>query len=132
MHTKTHLSTTYAYALLFAAAALVAVGLSFGPVTHAQSALTCSPSTTVVGVGQPVTFSASGGDGTYIWTGPNLNITNPNGVQFVVTYPSAGLYPITVTSDGDTATCTMNVTGGTTSPAPTYPGLPNTGGGYGN
>ncbi|MGC9602705.1 MAG: PKD domain-containing protein [Minisyncoccia bacterium] len=94
-----------------------------------SGALTCSPATQNVTLGQIAAFSATGGNGAYTWSSPDLTITNANGSGFSANYASTGLKTMTVTSDGATASCVTNVLAGATTPA--TPGLPNTGGGYG-
>ncbi|MDP2629321.1 MAG: hypothetical protein Q8P45_01255 [Candidatus Harrisonbacteria bacterium] len=97
--------------------------------TTSSGNLVCSPATQTVTLGQTATFSATGGDGNYVWTAPDLTIANSNGSGFSANYASAGLKTLTVTSDGLTARCTTNVLSGAF--IPTTPGFPNTGGGYG-
>jgi hypothetical protein len=95
-----------------------------------SGALVCSPSTQNVTIGQVASVSASGGSGVYTWSSPDLSISNPNGTGFSANYASTGLKTLTVTSAGATATCSINVLSGTVTP-PVTPGLPNTGGGFG-
>jgi hypothetical protein len=101
------------YALVSFVAGLAVLGLSLGALSFAQAInpLVCSLSATSVGINQAEVLTATGGNGTFSWTGPNLNITNSTGNQFAVSYPTAGTYPITVTSAGMTATCNLVVTG---------------------
>ncbi len=87
--------------------------------------LACSPSVQTANAGQSVTFSASGGNGFYTWSGQNLVVINPTGTSFNVSYPSGGTRMITVTSGSESASCTINVVGNVVN----IPGLPNTGGG---
>jgi hypothetical protein len=91
--------------------------------------LVCSPATQNVTLGQTATFSATGGNGAYTWSSPDLSISNANGSGFSANYASTGLKTMTVSSNGATASCVTNVLAGATTPA--TPGLPNTGGGYG-
>lgn len=129
MNTTTANATSGYAALALGAAALVAV-LSLGATTSAQTVpVSCSVNTSAVSPNQSVTFTATGGTGSYVWSGRNIDITNETGTQFVVTYPNPGVYPITVRSGNDSATCTMTVIG-SSSNVPVTPGLPNTGGGY--
>jgi PKD domain len=95
--------------------------------------LACFPAVQNVTVGQTAVVSATGGDGVnYTWSAPDLTITNPNGSGFSATYGSVGLHTLTVTSAGLTTTCAINVlSDGVVAPAPVTPGLPDTGGGYG-
>ena len=101
------------YLALSLIAALVAAGVSFGALSFAQTVTTlgCSVNASSVGTGQVAVVTATGGNGTYFWSGPNLNITNSGGDQFAVSYPNVGTYPITVTSAGQTATCNVDVVG---------------------
>lgn len=98
-----------------------------------SGALLCSPSVQNVTLGQNATFTATGGTGTYVWSSPDLTITNPNGTGFTANYANTGLKTMSVTSGGVTDTCAVNVLGSGTTPTipPVTPGLPNTGGGYG-
>lgn len=122
---------------LFAAASLagaVFIGGSYG--AHAQATpVTCSPSVVSAAPGQSVSLSATGGNGTYVWSSPGLTITNPNGQNFKVNFNGDGSYPVTVTSGSSSSTCNVNVTGvavgsstsGSSSTGGNVPGLPNTG-----
>jgi hypothetical protein len=95
---------------------ITVAGVSLGALSMAQTvtSLTCSSNAASVAINQSVILTAMGGNGTYSWSGPNLTVTNGGGSQFAVSYSSAGTYPITVSSAGQTATCTVNV-GGTVS-----------------
>jgi hypothetical protein len=109
--------------------ALAAVAGSFviGSGVFAQSVtpVSCSPATVSVPVGQSVTLSAAGGDGTnYLWSSPGLVITNPTGAGFTVAFNAMGTYPVTVASAGTSSTCNVVVTQATVT---VPPGLPNTG-----
>ncbi|MCR4325336.1 MAG: hypothetical protein NUV59_00835 [Patescibacteria group bacterium] len=105
---------------------------TFTVVAAASGALTCSPGSQSVTLGQNASFSATGGTGAYTWSSPDITITNPNGSGFVASYASTGLKTMTVSSGGVSDTCVVNVlaSGGNSTP-PATPGLPNTGGGYG-
>ncbi len=117
---------------LFAGAVIAAVLYGWSGVLFAQMApVVCTPASASATVGQPVTFSASGGDGNYVWAGQNLTVTNPTGLQFTVSYPNPGAYTITVTSAGQSSNCLLTVAAPSGVPAPTAPpGLPETGEGY--
>jgi hypothetical protein len=84
-----------------------------------------------VSVGQTANFSASGGNGSYTWTIPELSLANPTGSGSYVTYVTPGTRIVTVSSGGSSATCAINVTGSPSVPFVPVPSLPNTGGGYG-
>ncbi len=92
--------------------------------------LACAPVTQNVTLGQVASVSATGGNGVYTWSSPDLNITNANGSGFSANFGSSGAKTLTVTSAGLTAMCAVNVIPPTGGGTPT-PGLPNTGGGYG-
>ncbi len=93
--------------------------------------LACSPASTTAAPGRSVTFTATGGDGNYVWSGQNLNVSNPTGSQFMVSYPNPGTYVITAASAGQTANCSVTVAAASGGTATTTPGFPNTGGGFG-
>jgi len=95
-----------------------------------DSALTCSPGTQNVVLGQTANFTATGGNGSYTWSSPDLTITNVNGSGFSASYASTGLKTLTVTSNGISDTCAVNVLAGSVTP-PVTPSLPATGAGFG-
>lgn len=101
------------YLVLSLITAITVAGISLGALSFAQTVTTlgCSVNASSVTVGQAAVVTATGGNGTYFWSGPNLNITNSGGNQFAVSYPNVGTYPITVTSAGQTATCNVDVVG---------------------
>ena len=105
------------YAFASVVTSIAVVGMSLGAFTFAQAVnpLACSLSQASVSVNQIETLTASGGNGVYSWSGPNLNVTNAAGTQFAVSYPNAGTYAITVTSGGQITTCNMVVTAAATS-----------------
>jgi len=94
-------------------------------------ALSCFPAVQNVTLGQTVAVSATGGNGAYVWTSPDLSIVNPNGSGFSANYASTGLKTLTVSSAGLVTTCAINVLANGTVVVPVSPALPNTGGGYG-
>jgi len=102
--------------------------------TAPSNALMCSPSVQTVTLGQTASVSASGGDGNYAWSAPDLTISNPSGSGFSASYASTGVHALTVTDNGAQATCDINVLAnpnGTPTPVtPVTPGLPDTGGGF--
>ena len=100
-------------------------------VASATGALICSPALQNVTIGQTASVIASGGNGTYVWSSPDVSISNPNGSGFSVNYASTGVKTLTVTSNGYSATCAVNVLASGTVTPPVTPGLPDTGGGYG-
>ncbi len=90
---------------------LTVAGMSIGAFSFAQTItpLGCSVGASSVTGAQAVILTATGGNGSYFWSGQNLNVTNSAGNQFAVSYPNPGVYPITISSAGQTATCNVNV-----------------------
>lgn len=72
--------------------------------------VSCAPSTQTATANSVVSFSTSGGDGTYNWSLPGGNPSSASGSAVSATFPSAGTYSVTVTSGGQTAACTVNIT----------------------
>jgi hypothetical protein len=107
------MKTNQKYLLLSLATILTVTGASLGALSFAQTVtpLTCSVNAASVNVNQAAIVTATGGNGSYYWSGPNLDVTNSGGSQFAVSYPNAGTYPITVASAGQTATCNVSVAG---------------------
>lgn len=107
------MKTNQKYLLLSLATIVMVTGASLGALSFAQTVtpLACSVNVPSVNVNQAAIITATGGNGSYSWFGPNLDITNSGGSQFAVSYPSAGTYPITVSSAGQTVTCDVNVVG---------------------
>jgi hypothetical protein len=105
------MKTNKKYVFLSLATVVAVVGVTIGAFSLAQTTtpVTCSVAPSPVVVNQMATLTATGGDGSYTWSGQNLNVTNPMGTQFLVSYPNTGTYPVTVTSAGQSATCDVNV-----------------------
>jgi hypothetical protein len=105
------MKTNQKYLLLSLVTVLTVTGMSLGALSRAQTAttLSCSVNLPSVVADQAAILTATGGNGTYSWSGPDLNVTNSGGSQFAVSYPQIGTYPITVTSAGLTSTCDVNV-----------------------
>jgi hypothetical protein len=108
------MKTNKKYLLLSFATMLTVAGMSIGAFSFAQNVTTlgCTVGALTVAGNQAVILTATGGNGSYFWSGQNLNVTNSAGNQFAVSYPNPGVYPITVSSAGQTATCNVNVTVG--------------------
>lgn len=85
------------------------------------SPVSCSAVASTITLGQTASFNASGGNGAYVWSAPDLQISNPAGSGFNANWTSSGLHTMTVTSNGQSATCSVTILPLTT------PGLPNTG-----
>lgn len=104
------------------------------PYPYANTQLVCSPSYQQVAAGQPVTFSAAGGTGTYSWSSADRTFNNV-GQNLTTTLQTTGAQTVIVSSGSQTATCTVNViapAGAISYPGPTLtptyvPALPNTG-----
>lgn len=90
-------------------------------VTPSPTATLCSPVTQTATVGQSVSFTATGGNGNYVWSATDLNLITPTGAGFRATYGAPGTHVVTVTSNGMSSNCSVTVL-----PLST-PGLPNTG-----
>ncbi len=88
--------------------------------------LNCIPAVQNVTLGQTASVTVSGGDGTYVWSSPDITVNNPTGSGFSANYGTSGLKTLTVKSAGLTETCAINVLSGVAIPV-TTPGLPNTG-----
>lgn len=99
------------YLVLSLVTIITVAGMSLGSLGSAQSVpiLTCSARTASVIANQAEILTASGGNGVYLWSGSNLNITNSAGTQFAVSYPNVGTYIVNVSSAGQTASCNVNV-----------------------
>jgi hypothetical protein len=107
------MKTNKKYLVLSAVTAFAVIGMSLSALSFAQTVIpvSCSVAGSSVGVNQVAVLTAAGGNGTYSWSGPNLNVTNAAGSQFAVSYPTAGTYPITVSSAGFSAVCSVSVVG---------------------
>jgi hypothetical protein len=99
------------YIVLSLVAIITVAGMSFGALSLAQTVttLTCSSNVSSVAINQAEVLTATGGNGNYVWSGPNLDVTNATGNQFAVSYTALGVYPITVSSGGQVATCNVDV-----------------------
>src|SRR3989344_9613540 len=98
------------YISSFLITAMFVLAMSIGTSSFAQSTtpLTCSVGASIVSANQVAILTATGGNGSYTWSGQNIDITNTHGNQFAVSYPNAGTYTITVTSGNQSAICSVN------------------------
>jgi hypothetical protein len=105
------MKTNKKYLLLSFLTILTVSGASIGALSFAQTSpvLGCSMATATVITNQAEVLTATGGNGVYAWSGPNLSVANSAGSQFAVSYPVPGSYPITVTSANQVATCNVVV-----------------------
>ncbi len=92
--------------------------------------LACSPSNQSVYVNQTANFSASGGQGAYLWSAPGGEPSSGSGPTFGASYAAAGQKTVTVRNSetGPTERCDVTVNTvpaptPTPSPAPTTPSL---------
>lgn len=67
----------------------------------------CTVSPSVLNVGQSASFSASQGDGTFVWTLNGQNVSNSS--SFSRTFSSAGDFNFIVSSHGTQASCNVHV-----------------------
>jgi uncharacterized repeat protein (TIGR01451 family) len=74
----------------------------------APAAVTCSPSSQTANINQTVNFSASGGNGSFNWTGGSNPVTG-TGASYSTVFSAAGSYAVTVTSGGASAICAVTV-----------------------
>gem|GEM_PF-2535389 len=115
-----------AYVLLALVTAIAVLSLSIGPLSFAQAApVACSVAPSTVNTNQAAIFTATGGSGSYLWSGTNLNVTNASGNRFAVSYPNPGTYTINVASAGQTASCTMVVVAAPSGALACSPGTQN-------
>src|SRR3989344_3465875 len=80
--------------------------------TSAYTPPTCSPTTSSIRPSESVSFSATGGDGSYNWSVlPTTGVTPPSGssTPFAVTFSAEGNYTVTVTSAFLSDSCTVEV-----------------------
>lgn len=92
--------------------------------------LACSPSNQSVYVNQTANFSASGGQGVYLWSAPGGEPSSGSGPTFGASYAAAGQKTVTVrnsetgpTESCDVAVNTIPAPTPTPSPTPTTPSL---------
>ena len=121
-------------ASVFAGALIAGVSLFAGAGALAQVTTTvttpvaCHFGLPSVPAGSQATLTATGGDNVnYVWSSPGLTITNPTGSIFNVAFNSPGTYAVTVTSAGQSSTCSIVVTAPLGASTGVTPGLPNTG-----
>ena len=84
---------------------------AFAPISSyaADPVLTCTPTTANVAIGQQITFTATGGNGTYAWNAPSM--VTQTGSQLTVYYPLSGTSSVIVSSGGQTAVCNVTIAG---------------------
>lgn len=106
---------------------------SSGSVAGASvSPLSCSPATQNTSLNQPVTLTATGGDGDYTWTAGSgfVRSNTPNDTDSILTgsYSETGTKTVGLSSeDGQTVSCQVSVQGQVLGVLD-VPGMPTTGG----
>lgn len=83
----------------------------------------CAPSTQTVDVGANAILTATGGTGTYAWSGGGTPGAG-SAATFTTTYSTTGTKTVALTSGALNTTCTVNVGTGGQAPPPTAPDLP--------
>ncbi len=73
-----------------------------------ETTVRCTPDKLSARTGEPITFTGSGGNGSYGWSGGEIPPSNPNINPFVTSYSTAGSKNVTVTS-GSSGTCTVTI-----------------------
>src|SRR5437868_3209415 len=91
----------YVAALATAAFAAPAIGQT--------ATLSCMPATSTVTPGANVNFIVSGGTGTFTFSGSGINATTTTSNIFPANFSTTGTNSFTVTSGGQTATCSVNI-----------------------
>jgi len=87
-----------------------ATGLSGNCSVQINLPLTCSPSSASGITGQAVSFTASGGTGSYSWSAPNGSPGSGGGSAFSTTYTTAGSYTVQLSDGSATVSCTAVIT----------------------
>lgn len=75
------------------------------------NSLVCAPSAQNGLINTPFAFTATGGNGTYSWSSPSGTPLSGAGASYTTQYTNAGGYVVTVTSNGQSATCQVQVQG---------------------
>lgn len=101
------------------------VGVAQPPADVDDGTLTCSPARQSVRVNEIISFTATGGTGTYTWSTAQGSFQN-RGAAFSITESTPGTKTIIVTSGGEQAVCVVDVLSASASTS--TPGFPNTGG----
>jgi hypothetical protein len=100
-------------ATLVFVAVLMYAGTSLAQVNNAPS---CSSTMQNVNVNQTAVFTASGGNGSYVWSANSFSsMGDSSGSQFLVSFPSSGTNTVQVRSNGQTSTCSITVLPATSS-----------------
>jgi hypothetical protein len=84
------------------------------PPPTSDPAVSCSASPSSATVGQGVTFTSTGGNGTYSWSAPGGTPSSGPGGTFSTSYDISGIKTVTVTSGSASNTCNVSVSEPTT------------------
>ncbi len=77
--------------------------------TPPNPTLQCSPSNQTANQGQPVYFTATGGNGSYSWSANGGSPASGSGYSFSTSYSTSGAKTVTVTSGGVSSNCNVTV-----------------------
>jgi uncharacterized repeat protein (TIGR01451 family) len=69
----------------------------------------CAPSSQTIYINQTANLAAVGGNGTYVWSGPDASPSNGSGATYSPLFSTTGEKTIVVTSGGKQASCTVLV-----------------------
>lgn len=69
----------------------------------------CSPHNQDADIDEDVDFQASGGNGIFSWSAPGSSNTSGKGTGFTTSYDDDGTYVVTVTSNGLTDSCVVDI-----------------------
>lgn len=88
---------------------LFAVGSVSAPTTNVTSTVHVSPTSATLAAGESRSFTASGGNGSYVWThsGSCGTLSSTSGSTITYTHSSKGTDTLTVTSAGDSASAAI-------------------------
>ena len=73
------------------------------------TALSCSASSSSVGINTDAVFTATGGSGNFSWTGGGTPATGGNSATFTTKYATTGTKTVTVNRGSGSATCSVTV-----------------------
>lgn len=87
-------------------AGLLKTSVSQPPPPPQPPGVSCSPVSLAGNVGDAMTFGATGGNGTYVWSSGGGTAETNTGPVLEVSFGMPGIYTVSVTSAGQTASCT--------------------------
>jgi hypothetical protein len=100
---------TYVFGIRCKKAGLPDTTDSVSVVVNPASTLVCSPSSQTGAVNENLTFNVAGGNGVYAWNASGAGISSGSGNSFNTYYSTSGSKVVVVTSDGKTASCSVNI-----------------------